>query len=85
MLRSLVGSEMCIRDSLSIERPVVDLPQPDSPTNDSVSASSILKLIFSTAWTLPDIPLKKPFEISNLVVRFSTFNNGSTALIDDMI
>ena len=43
------------------------------------------RLIFSTAWTLPDIPLKKPFEISNLVVRFSTFNNGSTDFIDDMI
>lgn len=34
-------------------RPVVDLPQPDSPTSDSVSPGHKSKLTFSTAWICP--------------------------------
>ena len=38
MLRSLVGSEMCIRDSM---RRVVDFPQPEGPTKTTNSPSPI--------------------------------------------
>ena len=45
----------CCRPSTSTrrssERPVVDLPQPDSPTSASVSPAARSKLTFSTAWT----------------------------------
>ena len=37
-------------------RPVVDLPQPDSPTRPSVSPSSTSKLTSDTAWTLRPPP-----------------------------
>ncbi len=34
-----------------IDRPVIDLPQPDSPTSPSVSPGSMLRLTLPTAWT----------------------------------
>jgi len=37
----------------STQRPVVDLPQPDSPTSPSVSPASIWKSTPSTAWMAP--------------------------------
>ena len=43
--------------SLKISRPVVDLPQPDSPTRPSTSPRSIVKLTPSTAWMTRRRPL----------------------------
>ena len=34
-----------------IDKPVIDLPQPDSPTRPSVSPGSMLRLTLPTAWT----------------------------------
>jgi hypothetical protein len=36
-----------------MERPVVDFPQPDSPTSDSVSPWKSSKETSSTAWMAP--------------------------------
>ena len=38
--------------SRRMQRPVVDFPEPDSPTNPSVSPASMSKLTPSTAWTV---------------------------------
>ncbi len=34
-----------------IDRPVMDFPQPDSPTTPSVSPASMLRSTLPTAWT----------------------------------
>ena len=34
-----------------MDSPVIDLPQPDSPTTPSVSPASMRRLTFPTAWT----------------------------------
>ena len=41
------------RVSCSTERPVVDFPQPDSPTSPSVSPGAMVKETPETAWTAP--------------------------------
>ena len=46
--------------SSRIERPVVDLPQPDSPTSASVSPARKVKEMFSTAWTRPETLPNRP-------------------------
>src|SRR4029079_13559375 len=46
--------------SLRMVRPKVDLPQPDSPTNPSVSPSLMVKLTPSTAFTLPFLRENNP-------------------------
>ena len=66
--------------SLRIERPVVDLPQPDSPTSASVSPARKVKEMFSTAWTRPETFPNRPERIGKRVVRFDTSNSGRSAL-----
>src|SRR5690606_30373012 len=43
------------RGSCMMARPVVDLPQPDSPTSPRVSPSSTSRLTPDTAWTLSPV------------------------------
>ena len=43
-----------------MQRPVVVLPQPDSPTSPSVSPRRIVKLTPSTARTTPSEPAEEP-------------------------
>ena len=47
-------------DSRMMARPVVDLPQPDSPTSDSVSPGMMSKETFSTACTRPRTSPEQP-------------------------
>lgn len=47
-------------NSFNIVLPAVDFPQPDSPTNPSVSPLFISKLTSSTAFTSAIVLLKKP-------------------------
>jgi hypothetical protein len=46
--------------SRRMQRPVVDLPQPDSPTSPSVSPLPMSKLTPSTACTWSTVRLKNP-------------------------
>ncbi|CUJ39058.1 Uncharacterised protein [Achromobacter ruhlandii] len=62
--------------SCSSERPVVVLPQPDSPTSDRVSPGYRSKLTFSTACTRFCTRPKMPPVMSKLVVRSRTFSTG---------
>ena len=62
-----VGCGICIS-----ARPVVDLPQPDSPTSPSVSPSLTSRLTSETAWTF------RPVEpTGNSTTRFSARNKVS--------
>ncbi|MNY03946.1 hypothetical protein D3C86_1365940 [compost metagenome] len=61
----------------SSERPVVDLPQPDSPTSDSVSPGYRSKLTFSTACTRRCTRLRMPPRKSKRVTRLRTERIGS--------
>ena len=54
MILPAVGSS-----SRVTSRPVVDLPQPDSPTRPSVSPVWTLKSMPSTAWTAPTLRLQQ--------------------------
>ena len=56
--------------SFKMQRPVVDLPQPDSPTMPRVLPSSKEKLTPSTAWSWPAAVLK-------YLVKFSITNKGA--------
>src|SRR6266540_548611 len=62
----------------SINRPVVDLPQPDSPTSASVSPSPTSKSMPSTARTAPLRPPKMPLLTGKYLTRFATRSNGFT-------
>ena len=65
-------------NNLRIARPVVDLPQPDSPTIPSVFPRSIVKLTSSTACRVPLAVLKYFFKFltSRIVsaILFPPFN-----------
>src|SRR5688572_22997115 len=63
--------------SLRINFPVVDLPQPLSPTRPSVSPCAIEKLTSSTAWTWALTREKTPLRTGKCLVRF--FTSRSTA------
>ena len=65
--------------SRSTERPVVDLPQPDSPTSASVSPAFRLKETFSTACTRPLTEESRPERISKRVVSPETSSTGRSA------
>ena len=54
------------------ERPVEDLPQPDSPTRLTVSATSTSKDTSSTAWTLATTRRSRPLRTGKRVVRWAT-------------
>ena len=63
-----------------MERPVVDLPQPDSPTSASVSPACKVKETFSTAWTRPETLPNNPERIGKRVVRLATSSSGRSAI-----
>ena len=59
--------------SCRIERPVVDFPQPDSPTSPSVSPRRMKKLTSSTAFTSPTLrENSSPDVIGKYCFRFWT-------------
>src|SRR5256884_159347 len=60
-----------------IERPSVDLPQPDSPTRPSVSPWRMLKSTPSTARTCATVRWSTPAVIGNHVLRPFTSISGS--------
>ena len=66
--------------SRRMQRPVVDLPQPDSPTTPSVSPFSTSKLTWSTAWTLPTSrPRRPPFSRKSFTSSFTRKSGSVTA------
>src|SRR5690606_13714451 len=66
--------------SRRISRPVVDLPQPLSPTNPSVSPGLVWKLLLSTALTEPNWREKMiPFVMGKCLTRFLTSKRGAAA------
>ena len=62
--------------SRRIERPVVDLPHPDSPTSDSVSPPMTVKLTSSTAWTWATVRRRMPPLTAKRVDRLRTSSSG---------
>src|SRR5215813_14784020 len=72
--------------NLRIQRPMVDLPHPDSPTNPNVSPLRILKLTSSTAFTktLPapngPAPTGKYFLRLRTSIRLSLFSIDNHAV-----
>ncbi len=60
-----------------MQRPVVDLPQPDSPTSPSVSPALISNDTPSTAWTRATSREKSPPLIGKYLTRFRTLSSGS--------
>src|SRR6059036_3077007 len=66
--------------SRRIERPVVDLPQPDSPTRPSVSPGRISNDTSSTACTRATSREKRPPRIGKYFLRFLTRRSGVSAM-----
>src|SRR5262249_37740371 len=64
-------------------RPVVDLPQPLSPTSASVSPRATVKLRSSTALTAPRLRPKKPDLTWKCLTSFSTRSSGPSVLAID--
>jgi hypothetical protein len=64
-----------------IARPVVVLPQPDSPTTPSVSPRATSKDTSFTAFTAPTCRDRTPFLIGNSFRRFRTDTSGSIAFM----
>src|SRR5438067_6868091 len=60
-----------------MQRPVVVLPQPDSPTRPSVSPRRIEKLTSSTARTRPEGPPKSPPPTVKCLTRWRTSSSTS--------
>src|SRR5829696_7515878 len=58
-------------------RPVVDLPQPDSPTSPSVSPAMMSNDTSSTAWTRATSREKRPPRMGKYFLRFLTFRSAS--------
>src|SRR5262245_15697820 len=65
-------SPLVARTSWRMQRPVVVLPQPDSPTSPSVSPRRSSKLTPSTARTRPEWPPKSPPATRKCFTRFRT-------------
>ncbi len=66
--------------SRRMQRPVVDLPQPDSPTRPSVSPFSIVNEMSSTAWTRATSRENKPPRIGKYFLRFLTWRSAVSAM-----
>src|SRR5438309_1554256 len=66
--------------SRRIERPRVDLPQPDSPTSPSVSPCLIVRSMPSTARTWPTVRFQTPLWMGNQVLSPRTSRRGSEAV-----
>src|SRR5712671_195189 len=64
-------------------RPVVDLPQPLSPTSASVSPGATVKLRPSTAFTAPRLRPKNPDLTWKCLTSFSTRSSGPSVLAVD--
>src|SRR5437867_6050701 len=60
-----------------MQRPVVDLPQPDSPTRPSVSPALMSKETPSTAWTRATSRENRPPLMGKCLIRFLTRRRGS--------
>src|ERR1700682_1930545 len=60
--------------SRRMEKAVIVFPEPDSPTMPTVSPRETLKLMPSTAWTIPR-------EVKNCVRRSSTRNSGAATAL----
>src|SRR5207253_8601250 len=60
-----------------MQRPVVDLPQPDSPTSPSVSPLRMLNDTSSTACTRATSREKSPPRIGKYFLRFLTLSSAS--------
>ena len=60
------------------KRPVVDLPQPDSPTIPNVSPSNTSKETSSTAFTSPACELRTPFRIGKYFLTLQPLITLST-------
>src|SRR5262249_17567388 len=63
--------------NLKMERPVVDLPQPDSPTRPSVSPAMMSNVMSSTAWTRATSREKSPPRMGKYFLRFRTRRSAS--------
>src|SRR5690348_7852358 len=71
-MRPLVGRSRC-----RMQRPVVVLPQPDSPTRPSVSPRRTVKLTPSTAFTAAAGAANMPPPTGKCLTRFSTSSSAS--------
>src|SRR5215510_7366645 len=63
--------------SRRMDRPDVDLPQPDSPTRPSVSPAMMSNDTSSTAWTRATSRENRPPRIGKYFLRFLTFSSAS--------
>src|SRR5215468_10679147 len=63
-----------------MQRPVVDLPHPDSPTSPRVSPSMMSKDTSSTAWTRATSREKRPPRMGKYFLRFLTRSSGVSAM-----
>ena len=63
--------------SRRMQRPVVDFPQPDSPTSPSVSPRCTEKLTPETAWTSPTLCRNSPARIGKFFTRSFTSSTGA--------
>src|SRR5262245_23610771 len=64
-----------------MQRPVVDLPHPDSPTRPRVSPAMMSKLTPSTAWTRATSREKSPPLMGKCLTRFLTRSSGSAIAV----
>jgi hypothetical protein len=67
-----------------MHRPVVDLPQPDSPTSPSVSPALISNEMPSTAWTRATSREKRPPLIGKCLTRFLIRSRGSAIAVSSL-
>src|SRR6266571_9222546 len=58
-------------------RPMVDFPQPDSPTSPTVSPALTSRSRPSTAWTYPVVRWRTPDAMGNHTLRSETEMSGS--------
>ena len=63
-----------------MQRPVVDLPQPDSPTSPSVSPRRMSKDTSSTAWTRATSCENSPPRMGKYFLRFLTLSSDVSAM-----
>ena len=68
------------RSAVRIDRPMVDLPHPDSPTSARVSPAARSNETFSTAWTRAFTRPSTPPEMGKRVVRLRARSKGCPAL-----
>src|SRR3990172_512420 len=67
--------------SRRMQRPVVDFPQPDSPTSPSVSPFLMSKVTSSTACTRATSREKRPPRIGKYFLRFLILSSACSAMV----